>query len=73
MGREQRVPEGEHAAVDAMQPATSDAIANAARAEPELDELAQRDEPMLAVCERRDCSVTRGVLRIASRMRTFLA
>jgi hypothetical protein len=48
LAAEHRVPDGEHAAADAVQPPGPDPTTDAARAEAELTQLRQRDDAVLA-------------------------
>jgi hypothetical protein len=57
------MPDGVHAAVDAVQTTGGDTLANSVRGEPELVELPERNEAVLAEREGRNRDVARGVLR----------
>jgi len=63
VARQQRVSDRVHAAMDAVQPTHGDPIAHGAGAETELDELPERDDPVLAGSELRDRPIQRGGLR----------
>jgi len=56
--------------MDAVQPTHGDPIAHGAGAETELDELPERDDPVLAGSELRDRPIQRGVFDDTSARRT---
>ena len=60
LARERDVPDGVHAARDAVQPAGRDPARDGATIEPRREELRERHEPVLARGQRRDLRVRRG-------------
>ena len=72
VGVERQVPDGVDAAMRSVQPPSRDAAADAARRQPELNELAERDHPVLAPRALRQRAI-KGMLRLASPLGTYPA
>jgi hypothetical protein len=60
------VPDRIHALIDAMQPSARHPLVDDLHVETELDELAQRNQPILRLCKLSDQPISRSMGRFPS-------